>query len=70
MLLTGGSGLLGSQLQKLLQDILAPSRAELDVTDRDAVSAYVASHNPDIVIHAAAVTNNSHIEDKDRKSVV
>ena len=63
MLLTGGSGLLGSQLQKLSPDMLAPSRAELDITDRYAVSAYVASHNPDIVIHAAAVTNNRHIED-------
>ena len=62
MLLTGGSGLLGSQLQKLSPDMLAPSRAELDITDRHAVSAYVASHNPDIVIHAAAVTDNRHIE--------
>jgi dTDP-4-dehydrorhamnose reductase len=43
--------------------MLAPPRAELDVTDRYAVSAYVASHNPDIVIHAAAVTDNRHIED-------
>ena len=43
--------------------MLAPSRAELDITDRYAVSAYVASHDPDIVIHAAAATNNRHIED-------
>lgn len=63
ILLTGGSGLLGSQLQELSPDMLAPSRAELDITDRYAVSAYVASHDPDIVIHAAAVTNNRHIED-------
>jgi len=54
---------LGSQLQELSPDMLAPSRAELDITDRYAVSAYVASHNPDIVIHAAAITNNRHIED-------
>ncbi len=63
ILLTGGSGLLGSELQKLATDILAPPRAELDVTDRYAVSAYIASHNPDTVIHAAAVTNNREIED-------
>jgi len=63
ILLTGGSGLLGSQLQKLSPDMLAPSRAELDITDRYAVSAYVASHTPDIIIHAAAVTNNRDIED-------
>ena len=63
ILLTGGSGLLGSALQQLSPDILAPSRAELDITDRYAVSAYIASHNPDIVIHAAAVTNNREVED-------
>ena len=49
--------------------MLAPSRAELDVTDRGAVSAYIASHNPDIVIHAAAVTNNRHVEDDPSEAI-
>ena len=63
ILLTGGSGLLGSELTKLAPDIIAPSRAELDITDRYAVSAFIASHNPDTIIHAAAVTNNRDVED-------
>ena len=41
---------------------MAPPRAELDITDRYAVSAYIASHKPDTVIHAAAITNNRDIE--------
>ncbi len=63
MLLTGGSGLLGSQLQELSPDMLAPSRAELDITDCYAVSAFIASHDTDVIIHAAAVTNNRDVED-------
>jgi len=69
ILLTGGSGLLGSQLQELAPDILAPSRVELDITDHFAVSAYIASHKSDVVIHAAAVTNNRDVEDDPTEAV-
>lgn len=62
ILLTGGSGRLGAELQKIDAGIIAPSRAELDVTDRDAVARYIASLGPDIIIHAAAVTDNRDIE--------
>ena len=63
ILLTGGSGLFGSQLQKLLPNILAPTRTELDITDQAAVSAFVANNNPDIIIHAAAITNNRKVKE-------
>lgn len=69
ILLTGGSGLLGSELRKLAPDIIAPSRADLDITDRYAVSACVASHNPDTIIHAAAITNNRDVEDDPTEAV-
>ena len=69
ILLTGGSGLLGSELRKLAPDILAPTHAELDITDRYAVSAYIASHHPDIVIHAAAITNNRDVESDSTEAV-
>lgn len=62
ILLTGGSGLLGSQLSRLDADLVKPSRDELDVTDADAVAAYVAALAPDVILHAAAVTNNREIE--------
>lgn len=62
ILLTGGSGLLGGELRKRDPDLVAPSRDELDVTDRDAVARYISELQPDLVLHAAAITNNRDIE--------
>jgi dTDP-4-dehydrorhamnose reductase len=56
ILLTGGSGQLGQELQKL-GDYYAPSRAELDVTDDRSVYQTLASTRPDLIVHAAAYTN-------------
>ncbi|MGH1547826.1 dTDP-4-dehydrorhamnose reductase [Leifsonia poae] len=55
-LIAGAAGMLGQDLQKALagRDVTALSRAELDVTDRDAVLAAVAGH--DVVINASAYT--------------
>jgi dTDP-4-dehydrorhamnose reductase len=55
-LITGAGGMLGHDLQEALagRDVTALSRAELDVTDADAVLAAVADH--DVVINAAAYT--------------
>ena len=62
ILLTGGSGLLGSELQKIEDGLDAPTRKQLDITDAAAVAAYIESSAPDIVIHAAAATDNRLIE--------
>ena len=62
ILLTGGSGLLGTELLKLESDLLAPSHEELDITDAAAVADYVAGHQPDIILHAAAITSNREVE--------
>ncbi len=60
--MTGGSGLLGTELRKLEPDLLAPSREELDITDAAAVNDYVTAHAPDIILHAAAMTSNREVE--------
>ena len=62
ILLTGGSGLLGTELLKLESDLLAPSHEELDITDATAVADYVAAHPPDVILHAAAMTSNREVE--------
>ena len=62
ILLTGGSGLLGTELLKLSTNVLAPNRNELDIRDASAVAAYVANAAPGVILHAAAVTNNREIE--------
>ncbi|MDX1507775.1 MAG: sugar nucleotide-binding protein, partial [Woeseiaceae bacterium] len=61
-MITGGTGLLGTELLKLRPDLIAPTRAELDISDGAAVSAYIAARQPDIIIHAAAATDNRAIE--------
>lgn len=57
MLLTGGSGMVGRNLQEhrgILQwDLYAPTSAELDLTDSIAVSDYIQSLGPDIIVHSA-----------------
>lgn len=62
ILLTGGSGLLGTELQNLDGSILAPGHDELDISDSAAVARYVKDMRPDIIVHAAAITNNRDIE--------
>lgn len=57
LLLTGGSGRLGRELQALLPGVVAPSSAELDVTDSEGVAAALATYRPSAVVHAAAYTD-------------
>ena len=51
ILMSGGSGLLGSELKKYL-DLDAPSREELDITKK-----ITKKKKYDLIIHAAAYTN-------------
>lgn len=59
ILLTGANGMVGrnivahSSAQSF--DWLTPGRAELNLTDSKEVLAYVATHKPDLVIHAAGL---------------
>ncbi len=57
ILVTGGSGALGTELKKILDDILAPTHRELDVTDKNSVEEYIRNHDIDTVIHTAALTH-------------
>ncbi|KAE9629373.1 GDP-L-fucose synthase family protein [Parasedimentitalea maritima] len=57
LLLTGGGGLVGQNIQEHAWaadwSILAPRSGELDLTDAGAVDAYLGQHKPDLVVHAA-----------------
>lgn len=57
LFLTGGGGMVGRNIQEHAKaadwHILAPSSRDLDLTDGPAVSAYLADHQPDLIIHAA-----------------
>ena len=64
ILITGGTGQLGRSLQRALQshDVLALGHAELDVTNESAVDAAFAGFAPDVVMHAAALTDTARCE--------
>jgi dTDP-4-dehydrorhamnose reductase len=58
VLLTGAGGFVGSNLRHVLADrhgdeVIAPSHAELELTDARAVTAAVAAARPDAIVHAA-----------------
>ncbi|MEO7147295.1 MAG: dTDP-4-dehydrorhamnose reductase [Terrimesophilobacter sp.] len=55
-LITGANGMLGQDVHKALADrtVTALGRAELDITDADAVTAATANH--DVIINCAAYT--------------
>ena len=58
ILITGGSGQLGTSLRRALQDypdeVLAPPHVELDITAPAQVSAFFREKKPDAVLHCAA----------------
>lgn len=57
ILLTGGAGMVGRNIQEHPRaggwEIVAPSSAELDLTDAAATHAFVADVKPDLVVHCA-----------------
>ncbi len=60
VLLTGGSGLLGRAIFRVLKrkasewEVTSPRRSQLDLLDQHAVRAHLATYHYDLVIHAAA----------------
>lgn len=56
VLLTGANGFIGRHLHACLRDlyrVLAPTHRELDLTQSDAVQAYLAAQRPDVIVHGA-----------------
>src|SRR3990172_11608223 len=64
ILITGGSGQLGRDLQLAMGEhqVRAFSHAELDVTDAEAVDEALQGFRPELVIHAAALTDTARCE--------
>ena len=57
ILVTGGSGSLGSELQKIFPECLSPSSNDLDITNKQNIENYLKTHSIDTVIHTAAITS-------------
>ena len=53
----GGVGLVGGHLKDAFDDVLAPSHAEVDVTEAEAVRRSVGEFEPDVIVHAAILND-------------
>lgn len=73
ILLLGGSGQVGYELQRALQGlghVNAPSRAQLDLSDLDAVQSAVREIRPSVILNAAAYTAVDKAESEPEKAAI
>ena len=54
ILVTGGTGSLGTSLKKVFPNAFFPSRSEMDITDARIVEEAVLAYSPDVLVHTAA----------------
>jgi len=62
ILCTGGSGLLGRELRRLLPRALYPDHREFDVTNAAQMDSYLAGRGVELLIHAAAFTSPPKVD--------
>ena len=61
IILFGGSGTLGTELQKLTT-LITPAHSKIDISDAEKVEEYIRIQAPDLIINAAAVIDNRILE--------
>lgn len=69
ILLFGGSGMLGRELLKHNAEIIAPAKNEVNIIDGAEIRTSIEQHKPDIIINAAAETDNRAIEKNPSDSI-
>lgn len=62
ILMSGGKGMLGRQLQKIDPLIISMSKDDMDVSNYDQIIKQVKRNKPDIFLHLAAFTDNRKLE--------
>lgn len=66
ILITGANGQLGNEVRSLAQhhdNYIFTDVAELDITDKDAIDAFVLEHHIHVIVNCAAYTNVDKAED-------
>jgi dTDP-4-dehydrorhamnose reductase len=69
ILFTGGSGLLGGEIKKLLPQAWYPTSAEFDVVNESQLQAYLADKSINLLVHAAAFTSPPLVEKAPAKAL-
>jgi dTDP-4-dehydrorhamnose reductase len=69
LLFTGGSGLLGRELKKLLPSALFPDSREFDVTHFDKMDRFVSVKKISLIFHAAAFTSPPKIDQNPLRAI-
>ena len=71
ILLTGGSGTLGSHIVKsgLFKELLTPGRDELDITSHESVERFFTKNDIESIIHCAALARVSECEQKPAEAI-
>ena len=65
MLITGGTGFLGSRVAEYFKntyELSVPTRQEMDITDAAAVERTFQAFRPDVVIHCAAMSDTGRCQ--------
>jgi len=62
ILITGGSGRLGSEILSINNKIQAPRSCEFDVSNIELMSYYLLNNNVDLIINCAAITDTVYCE--------
>mgnify|MGYP003123325502 FL=1 len=60
VLITGGSGMVGRYLKKIIPNAITPSSRELDLTNGEMVRSYFYDNKFDYVVHLAAYVGSLH----------
>lgn len=62
ILFTGGSGLLGREMKKLMADSLYPNHNEFDITEYELMEEYIKNKGINTIVHMAAFISPPKIE--------
>lgn len=69
ILFTGGSGLLGKEIKKLIPDAIYPSSTEFNIENYEQIENYIKDREIKIIVHAAAFTSPPKVDNNPIKGI-